>query len=103
MRKYGSSEEFQHHFSIISKLSQRNEPKTTCRGEVYVKTKEMVWTAFDVTRTRRYMVESNVPNSVIDIRATLEPPINNNKDQYAFIECCLFLDVLVGPGYFETY
>ena len=48
-------------------------------------------------------VESNVPNLAIDIGATLELMINDNKDLYAFIECHLFVDGLIGPNHFETY
>ena len=57
----------------------------------------MVWAAFDAITRRTYVVESNVPNSIIEVGATLAPITNKDKDRYAFIECYLFLEELVGP------
>ena len=40
----------------------------------------MVWAAFNETTGRRYVVESNIPSSVIDIGAYLVPMINYDDD-----------------------
>ena len=59
------------------------------RGKVSTRTKEMVWAALHTTTGRLYVVETNVPNPVIKIGATLAPITNNDEDRYAFIECYL--------------
>ena len=46
----------------------------------------MVWAALDITQGILYVVKSNVQNSVNDIKATLAPKINNDKDRYAFFK-----------------
>ena len=64
----------------------------------------MVWAAFDKTTGRRYVSESNVPSSVIDIGATLAQMINDNEDLYTLVNCHLFNDRrLIGLGYYEAY
>ena len=63
----------------------------------------LVWAAFDAITGRTYVVELDVPTSVIDIAATLTLITNSDEDQYAFIYWHLFFDKLVGPRAFETY
>ena len=62
-----------------------------------------VWAAFDAITGRTYVVELDVPTSVIDIGATLALITNSDEDQYTFIYWHLFLNKLVGPRAFETY
>ena len=63
----------------------------------------LAWAAFDTITGRMYLVESDVPTSVIDIGATLTLITNSDEDRYAFIYCHLFVDKLVGLRAFETY
>ena len=74
-----------------------------CREEDYIKSRGMGWAAFDTTTGRQYVVYSNVPNSIIDIWATLAPITNNNEDWYTFIEYYLFFDELAAPRHSETF
>ena len=60
------------------------------------------WEAFDEIAGRKYVVELDVPTSVVDIEATLAPMTNCDEDRYAFIDCHLFVDKVVGPRAFET-
>ena len=73
----------------------RNKPNTTPREYYRVKIKRkwqtvLVWAAFD-TITGMYIVESDIPTSVIDIGATLTLISNSDEDQYAFVYCCPFI------------